>query len=198
LFHDADEINSDSSAFQRLSPPSTPNFLDEVHLPENSDAGSNFSHPHCTGGTLHINSRKPLPSLPEHPRSLDEEWIMTQLPMHDSSPKSAKNGARHLLRDAAALEQVDKHLTLWCRSKSEKRENDERIQLYTNSDMPWHSIWLNAYIKPLLRWLFSLRPRSVLSFVPLFFFIFSSHYVRSFNCTSAYYLSFSWNERATS
>jgi hypothetical protein len=73
LFHDADEINSDSSAFQRLSPPSTPNFLDEVHLPENSDAGSNFSHPHCTGGTLHINSRKPLPSLPEHPRSLDEE-----------------------------------------------------------------------------------------------------------------------------
>ncbi|KFG83348.1 Sad1/UNC domain protein [Metarhizium anisopliae] len=74
-FQGTDEPRSECSAFQRLSPPPTPNLLGEMSLSSdpNSATGSNHTLRRRLGGTSHISSRKPLPSLPEHPRSSDEE-----------------------------------------------------------------------------------------------------------------------------
>ncbi|KHO00885.1 Sad1/UNC domain protein [Metarhizium album ARSEF 1941] len=74
-FHSKDEAEDECSVFQRLSPPPTPSLLGEVSLSSGSIpvAGSNHALPQSLGGTSRISSRKPLPSLPEHPRSLDED-----------------------------------------------------------------------------------------------------------------------------
>lgn len=72
--HGSDDLSLNSSAFQRLSPPLTPNTLDETSISDDDSfaTGSNYNVPRRVGGLSHMNSRKPLPSLPEHPRSLNE------------------------------------------------------------------------------------------------------------------------------
>ncbi|EFY87490.1 hypothetical protein MAC_06467 [Metarhizium acridum CQMa 102] len=70
-FQGRDEPKSECSAFQRLSPPPSPNLLGESSLSSDASSAVGSSHtlPRRLGGTSHISSRKPLPSLPEHPRS---------------------------------------------------------------------------------------------------------------------------------
>ncbi|PNY23891.1 Uncharacterized protein SLP1 [Tolypocladium capitatum] len=65
------------SLYRRLSPPLTPSLPDEPMTPRalpgrDSHGASNGNHPHRSPCLSHINSRKPLPSLPEHPTSPDE------------------------------------------------------------------------------------------------------------------------------
>lgn len=73
-FHGSDDPSLNPAAFQRLSPPLTPNQLDETSISDDDSfaTGSNYKVPRRVGGLSHMNSRKPLPSLPEHPRSLNE------------------------------------------------------------------------------------------------------------------------------
>lgn len=72
-FHSQGEPSTRSYTFQRFSPPPTPNPLEEASLSDdaNSSTGADHMPPRRVGGTTHINHRKPLPSLPEHPRSDD-------------------------------------------------------------------------------------------------------------------------------
>ncbi|TWU74748.1 hypothetical protein ED733_005701 [Metarhizium rileyi] len=75
-FHGRDGPGSECTAFQRVSPPPTPNQLDRASSSGDakSAAGSKHAPPNRrSGGISYITSRKPLPSLPEHPRSSEQE-----------------------------------------------------------------------------------------------------------------------------
>ncbi|KND92630.1 Uncharacterized protein SLP1 [Tolypocladium ophioglossoides CBS 100239] len=67
-----------ASHYQRLSPPLTPSLPDELRTScapvsgRDSHGASNGNPPRRSPCLSHINSRKPLPSLPEHPTSLHE------------------------------------------------------------------------------------------------------------------------------